>query len=125
MNGGLESPCIKLGCSACCHDIDIRLTAEEKEFLRQGGSEVVELPLQFVVGGWGGSVASTNGYSHIKGGCGYLTSEGLCAVYEDPRRPNACAKLRPGPGGFLGCNGCNDIRASRGLRPLRKDGTLK
>lgn len=124
MNEIVESACIRLGCSACCRDIDVRLTEDEKDFLSQAGTHIEELPLLSAGGAWGTSF-STAGYVHIKGACGHLTAEGSCAVYEDPRRPNACAKLQPGPGGFFGFNGCNDIRLSRGLQPLRTNGTLK
>jgi len=115
------SPCIELGCSACCQNISISLHPKEAEFLREAGTELVK-EIGVPSGGW--EPSSCRDTYHLKGHCGHLGDDGLCQVYNDPRRPSVCALLKPGPG-FLGINGCNSIRIENGLRPLRKDGSLR
>lgn len=116
------SPCVKLGCSACCRDVSIRLYSDEARFLEQAGTTLMK-QIDIPLGGWG-SGGDGRGEYHLKGSCGYLGNNELCQVYHDARRPKACSQLQPGPG-FLGLNGCNGIRRGNYLPVLRRDGTIK
>jgi len=110
------SICRTLRCSACCRDIDIRLTKEEVLFLQNAGTNIKKVSLignmSFSGGSWGvyGAMDGRK-YFHIEGVCGNLSNDGLCNSYEDPERPKACEQLKPGKE-FL--NGCNGIRTEKG-----------
>ncbi|MBI4008789.1 YkgJ family cysteine cluster protein [Candidatus Roizmanbacteria bacterium] len=109
------NPCLDNNCSSCCHDVRIRLTDKEYEFLISAGTDL-ERDTRFVSYGMYSSGAFAEHPDGKKtyimnGACGLLV-QGLCSVYKDAGRPEICAETMPGE------DGCKSARKQDKLAPI-------
>lgn len=100
---GLGKSCVS-GCASCCHDVRIPLSFKEAETMQRGGSVLSEVVDDYT----GERPLQIRGREifRLVGRCGYLNSDNACSIHEDPSRPKACKKFRPGS------SGCKEMRRS-------------
>lgn len=104
--------------AACCEDATLRLSAAEKTFLEQAGTELEPKnpPRNVYTGERVGSLRDRlrerffgDGYYQIVGKCALLTENNTCSAYRQSERPEACGDLD------VGGYGCRQIRANAGV----------
>ncbi len=78
--------------------------------MKEGGASLTKVETQ---GSWGYYSSSEPDDVYIMDGpCGYLSEDGLCTVYEDPRKPSPCSATKPEG------RGCDSARKEQKLIPL-------
>lgn len=108
----IENLCVINECHACCDGSRIKLNLIEAATLRNLGTALMGI---FFFDGKRNTPRGKEGFAYydMQGACGALESNGLCGIYDTPKKPGSCDSLVPGS------EDCLLIRQEHGLGPLK------